>query len=132
MSGVLFKVDSGKSKQSIAPKTWTYVVFQNKKSFIVPRSGTWEWTVVLRVEYPAAAGSVLRGRFCRYPDTSKLDETGHDDKNTYGWSGKTYHSHWSHTFDTDPKMPIGFWVWHDGKSPIVLDGRQIKAKQCAV
>jgi hypothetical protein len=26
-------------------------------------------------------------------------------------------------------MPVGFWIWHDSKSPIVLDGRQIKAKK---
>lgn len=132
MSGILFKVESGKSKQAIASKTWTYVVFQNKKSFIVPSSGTWEWTVILRVEYPADAGSVLRGRFCRYPETSKLDETGHDDKNISGWGRKTYHSHWTHTIQCNSKMPMGFWVWHDSKSPIVLDGRQIKAKKCAV
>jgi len=25
-------------------------------------------------------------------------------------------------------MPVGFWIWHDSAAPIVLDGRQIKAK----
>ncbi len=129
MSGVLWKVESGKAKQSIPPKTWTYVKFEGKDVFTVPEDGVWEWTVVLRVEYPKDAGSVLRGRFCRYPNTKELDETGHDDKNTFGWADKVYHSHWVHTINCNPKMPMGFWVWHDGKSPIVLDGRQIKAKK---
>jgi hypothetical protein len=129
VSGILFKDESGKAKQSIPPKTWTYVKFQSKDKFVVPETGVWEWTVVLRVEYPAGAGDVLRGRLCRYPGTDKLDETGHDDKNTSGWAGSTYHSHWSHTIDCNPKMPIGFWVWHNGAAPIVLDGRQIKAKK---
>ena len=129
MSGILFKDESGKAKQSIAPATWTYVKFAGKESFTVPAAGVWEWTVILRVEYPSGAGNVLRGRLCRYPNTKQLDETGHDDKNTSNWSGKVYHSHWSHTIDCDLKMPIGFWVWHDGNAPIVLDGRQIKAKK---
>ena len=126
----LWKVNSGKSKQSIPPKAWTYVKFPTETAFKVSSAGQWEWTIVLRVEYPkSGCPGVLRGRLARYPGTDKLDETGHDDKNTNGWGGKTYHSHWSHTIDCDPKMPIGFWVWHDGASPIVLDGRQIKAKK---
>jgi len=56
MSGILFKDESGKAKQSIPPKTWTYVKFQGKDKFVVPETGVWEWTVVLRVEYPAGAG----------------------------------------------------------------------------
>jgi hypothetical protein len=131
MSDILFKDESGKAKQTIKPKTWTYVKFQGKDTFKVSADGTWEWTVVLRVEYPRRAGTVLRGRFCRFPNTPKLDETGHDDKNTSGWSGKTYHSHWTHTIKSNSRMPVGFWVWHDGKAPIVLDGRQIKAKKIA-
>lgn len=128
--GELWKVESGKSKQSIAPKTWTYVAFPTAKSFKVSSAGQWEWTIVLRVEYPdGMAGRVLRGRLCRFPDTPKLDETGHDDKNIKSWDGLTLHSHWSHTIDCDPSMPIGFWVWHDAAKPLVLDGRQIKAKK---
>jgi hypothetical protein len=126
----LWKVESGKSKQVIKPKTWTWVKFPKATKFNVSSKGQWQWIVVLRVEYPDGfAGKVLRGRFARYPGTSKLDETGHDDKNVRSWDGLTLHSHWSHTIDCDPSMPVGFWVWHDGHKPITLDGRQIKAKR---
>lgn len=127
--GILFKDESGKAKQVIKPKTWTYVKFQGKDTFRVPSAGEWDWTVILRVEFPEGAGNVLRGRFVRFPKTKNIDETGHDDKNTSTWGGQTYHLHWNHAIDADPKMPIGFWVWHNGLKPIVLDGRQIKAKQ---
>lgn len=130
MASPLWKVESGKDKQTIKPKTWTYVSFEKKTQFTVPAEGTWEWVIVLRVEYPkTGCPTVLRGRLARYPGTDKLDETGHDDKNTSGWAGDTYHSHWSHPIECGPKMPIGFWVWHDGSAPVVLDGRQIKAKR---
>jgi hypothetical protein len=124
----LWKVESGKSKQSIPPKAWTWVEYPKGISYKVDSDGQWEWTTVLRVEF-SVGGNVLRGRFGRYPGTEKLDETGHDDKNIGGWDGKVYHLHWSHTIDCDPSMPVGFWIWHDSKSPIVLDGRQIKAKK---
>lgn len=127
--GLLYKDESGKAKQAIKPKTWTYVKFQGRDKFLVPTKGEWEWTIVLRCEFPAGAtGDVLRGRLVRFPGTSKADETGHDDKNISNWGGDTYHCHWTHTIDADPKMPIGFWVWHNCSKPIVLDGRQIKAK----
>lgn len=129
MAEPLWKVESGTDKQTVKPNEWTFVRFAKKTKFVVPEDGTWEWTIILRVEYPRiGTGSVLRGRLVRYPDTTK-DETGHDDKNTFAWGGKVLHSHWSHTISCNPSMPIGFWVWHDGKKPIVLDGRQIKAKR---
>jgi hypothetical protein len=123
----LWKVESGKSKQTIAPKTWTWVKYPKGIAYNVDKAGQWEWITILRVEF-SKGGSVLRGRFGRYPGTDKLDETGHDDKNIGGWDGKVYHLHWSHTIDCDPTMPVGFWIWHDSAAPIVLDGRQIKAK----
>lgn len=130
MADLLYKVDSGTSKQKIAPRTWTYVKFPTKTSFTVPDKGNYNWEVVLRVEYPkAGTGDILRGRFARYPGTSKIDETGHDDKNTYHWDGGVYHSKWDHTFVSDSTMPVGFWVWHNGSKPIILDGRQIKASK---
>jgi hypothetical protein len=96
-------------------------------AYKVDKAGQWEWITILRVEF-STGGSVLRGRFGRYPGTDKLDETGHDDKNIGGWDGKVYHLHWAHTIDCDPTMPVGFWIWHDSAAAIVLDGRQIKAK----
>ena len=131
MSGPLSKVESGKAKQKIAPRTWTWVKYDKGAwSFKVPTAGVWEWTTFLRVEYPKVGfPTILRGRFGRFPGTDKLDETGHDDKTVRDFAGGSYHSHWTHTIDQDTKMPLGFWVWHNGKSPIVLDGRQIKAKK---
>lgn len=128
MPEILFKTDSGIDKQSIPPKTWTYVRFQGKTIFKVPVIAFWHWVTILRIEFPASGSpNVVRGRFARFPGTDKIDETGHDDKNVMGFSGKTYHSHWTHVFRTAASMPIGFWIWHDGTSPIILDGRHIKA-----
>tara|TARA_R110000868_G_scaffold33175_1_gene120762 strand:- start:300 stop:686 length:387 start_codon:yes stop_codon:yes gene_type:complete len=124
----LWKVKSGASKQTIPPKIWTYVKYPTMVGYKVGRTGTWEWTTMLRVEF-ATGGSVLRGRFVRYPGTPKKDETGHDDKNIGGWDNKVYHCHWSHTLECGPRMPVGFWIWHDSAAAIVLDGRQIKAKR---
>ena len=128
MPEILHKTDSGIDKQSIKPKTWTYVRFAGATSFKVNQVASWHWMTILRIEFPGTGSpNVIRGRFARFPGTTKIDETGFDDKNVAGWSGKTYHSHWSHVFRCAPSMPIGFWIWHDGTKPIVLDGRQIKA-----
>jgi hypothetical protein len=128
MPEILHKTDSGIDKQSIKPKTWTYVRFAGATSFKINQVASWHWMTILRIEFPGTGSpNVVRGRFARFPGTDKIDETGFDDKNVAGWSGKTYHSHWSHVFRCAPSMPIGFWIWHDGTKPIVLDGRQIKA-----
>jgi hypothetical protein len=42
-------------------------------------------------------------------------------------SGKTIWITLSHSFISGGKMPVGLFIDHDGKSPIVLDGRQVKA-----
>ncbi len=128
MPEILHKTDSGIDKQSIKPKTWTYVRFAGATSFKVNQVASWHWITILRIEFPATGSpNVVRGRFARFPGTAKIDETGFDDKNVAGWASKTYHSHWSHVFRCAPSIPIGFWIWHDGTKPIVLDGRQIKA-----
>ena len=128
MPSILHKTDSGTDKQVIEPKTWTYVRFDKKTSVRVPAAGVYFWNVILRVEYPATgAPNVVRGRFVRYPNTTKADETGHDDKNVYGFNGQTLHSHWGHYFTVAKTMPVGFWIWHNGTKAITLDGRQIKA-----
>ena len=128
MSSLLAKTESGTDKQVIKPKTWTFVRFDKKTSFKVAVAGVYHWAVIMRVEYPTTGSpNVLRGRFVRYPATTKADETGHDDKNTYGFNGQNLHSHWSHYFTVSKTMPVGFWVWHNGSKAITLDGRQIKA-----
>lgn len=129
MPSLLAKTESGTDKQTIKPKTWTYVRFDKKTSFKVSADGVYVWAVILRTEYPAAGNpTILRGRFVRYPGTSKADETGHDDKAVADFKGQSLHSHWMHYLTTTKTMPVGFWVWHNGIKPIVLDGRQIKAQ----
>ncbi len=128
MPSILHKTDSGADKQLIKPKEWTYVRFDKAIKFSVPADGIYTWAVILRVEFPSVGcPNILRGRFVRYPGTPKADETGHDDKNTYGWTSQTLHNHWMHYFTVTKSMPVGFWVWHNGSKPIILDGRQIKA-----
>lgn len=128
MPSILHKTDSGVDKQVIQPNKWTYVSFDKKLAVRVPVAGVYHWAVILRIAYPGVgAPNIVRGRFVRYPNTTKADETGHDDKNTYGWTGQTLHSHWSHYFTVQKTMPVGFYLWHNGSSPITLDGRQIKA-----
>lgn len=123
----IWKVDSGTNQQWVAPKVWTWVKFPTAIGYKVAAAGTWEWTSILRVEF-STGGSVLRGRFVRYPGTPKQDETGHDDKNIGGWDMKTLHCHWTHTIECGPTMAIGLYIWHDSSRAITLDGRQIKAK----
>jgi hypothetical protein len=128
MPSILHKTDSGTDKQIIEPKKWTYVRFDKKLAVRVPVTGVYHWAVILRTEYPTTgAPNVIRGRFVRYPNTPKADETGHDDKNVYSFNGETLHSHWSHYFQVGKTMPVGFWIWHNGTKSITLDGRQIKA-----
>jgi hypothetical protein len=125
---MLFKTDSGSNKQVIQPNTWTWVNYgvPAVDSFTNKVKGTYLWNTILRVEYPkTGCPTTLRGRFVRYPGTDKEDETGMDDKNPV--AGLTRHHHWDHFLANDSKMPIGFKVWHDGASPITLDGRQIKS-----
>jgi hypothetical protein len=128
MPSILHKTDSGADKQIIKSKEWTYVRFDGLTKFKVPADGIYTWAVILRITYPSVGcPNIVRGRFVRYPGTAKADETGHDDKNTYGWTRQSLHSHWMHYFTVTKTMPVGFWVWHNGSKPITLDGRQIKA-----
>lgn len=125
---MLAKTESGRDKQTIKPRTWTYVRFGDKKqtSFRETGSGKLFFNVILRVEYPeVGCPTTLRGRFVRWPRTAKADQTGHNDVNPI--AGLTRHHHWDHFLENQTNMSVGFWVWHDGKSPIVLDGRQIKS-----
>jgi hypothetical protein len=121
----LFKTDSGKDKQTIPPRQWTLVKFADRGVINLPAQGWTIMGVLLRVEYPARnAPSTLRGRFMRWPDTPQEDSTGFDDKDPK--SGMTRHHYWSHFILNRPSLTLGFKVWHDGRSPIVLDGRQFK------
>jgi len=126
MNMPLWKTFSGKDKQTIRPKVWTLVKFDNDRIFPFPQNrGNSIVEVMLRVEYPrTGCPRTLRGRFVRWPNTPQADETGHDDKNPI--AGMVRHHHWQHFLLNRPDMTVGFHVWHDGASPIVLDGRQFK------
>lgn len=121
----LRKTMSGASKQRIRPKTWTLVSFAGDTVMGFAPEG---WTLVgvlLRVEYPRqGCPSTLRGRFMRWPDTKREDATGFDDKDPL--PGMTRHHYWSHFVKNQAGLEVGFKVWHNGTSPIVLDGRQFK------
>lgn len=126
---MLQKVDSGADKVSIKPKTWTFVEFNGKTKFSADVEGQNLWTCVIRVIFPKTnLPSTIRTRFVRFPGTSKHDETGHNSHVVSpSWAGQAEHLHFSHEFKSGPKMPVGVWMWHNGASPIVLDGRQVKA-----
>lgn len=121
----LYKTFSGADKLTIQPKTWTYIKFENDRFFPFPEGGWSIMETILRVEYPRlGCPTTLRGRFVRWPGTDKEDETGHDDKTPL--SGQTRHHHWEHFVLNRPSMTVGFRIWHDGRRPIVIDGRQFK------
>ena len=121
----LWKTDSGKDKQTIQPKRWTLVRFDGETVFPVPDKGRTTYSVILRVEYPiSGCATTLRGRYVRWPNTNREDETGHNDVNPV--PGLVRHHKWDHFLLNRPDMNIGFKVWHNGVRSIVLDGRQFK------
>jgi hypothetical protein len=121
----LFKTFSGADKQVIKPEEWTLVRFDGKTVVPFPATGWSAMEVMLRVEYPRlGCPRSLRGRFVRWPNTPQADETGHDDKATF--PGLVRHHHWQHFILNQKDLVVGFILWHDGKKPIVLDGRQFK------
>lgn len=88
----------------------------------------WEYTV--QIELPkTGCPSLIRIVLCRYPGTKQADYTGHDSITLYPGvhAGQTIWHTLAHSFISDPSMPVALYVSHNGKSPIVLDGRQIKA-----
>jgi hypothetical protein len=126
---MLEKVESGKDKFSVKPKTWTFVPFNGKTKFYADKEARNIWTCVLRVWFPSGnMPTTVRFRFVRYPGTAKHDETGHTSYPIMpDWAGNSEHLHFTHEFLSGPKMAVGVWLWHNGASPITLDGRQVKA-----
>lgn len=121
----LYKTFSGKDKQVIPPREWTYVTFRGVSDIPLAEKGWSIYGVLLRIEYPeVGCPSVLRGRLARWPHTDREDTTGFDDKPT--WPGANRHSYWTHFLKGQRGLSVGFKVWHDGSVPIVLDGRQFK------
>jgi hypothetical protein len=121
----LWKTFSGKDKQTILPKRWTFIKFDNVTSMPLPEKG---WSImesIIRVEYPkTGCPTTLRMRMSRWPNTNREDETGHNDFNPI--PGQTRHHHWQHFLLNRPELVVGLKVWHNGSQPIILDGRQFK------
>lgn len=121
----LFKTLSAKDKQLIRPKVWTFVRFGDRTEIVFPDQGWSIMGVQLRVEYPSrGCPTTLRGRFSRWPDSPREDTTGFDDKDPI--AGTTRHHSWQHFILNQTGLTLGFKIWHDGDSPILLDGRQFK------
>ena len=124
------KVESNKDKQSIPPTEPTSVRINGKTSWkgaSLKKRLMWETTV--QVELPKTGlPNVIRFRFCRFPETSQADYTGHFSYPVHpGLAGKEIWVTLAHGFVSGGAMPVGLIINHDGKNPIVLDGRQIKA-----
>ena len=121
----LFKTMSGASPFSVPAQKWTLLPFDGVRVIPFDASGWSLLEVTLQVRYPVSGGpSTLRGRFVRRPGTKLEDETGHDDKDPL--AGKTRHHHWQHFLKNSSGLTMGFHVWHDGRNPVIVDGRQFK------
>lgn len=128
MSGFLYKVESGKDKQTIKPNTWTFIRIEQRQRFRTSTSGSFNIWGIIRIEYPARwKGTRVRLRLVRDPD-GVPDQTGHTTLNATGFDGSAEHAHFCHELSMTANNPIGWLIWHDGKKPIVLDGRQLKAR----
>ena len=127
---MITKVESDKDKQSIAPTKAALVRINGKTSWKGSvRSKRLNWETTVQIELPKTGlPNVVRFRFCRYPGTAQADYTGHFSYPVHsGMAGKQIWVTLAHSFISGGKMPVGIFIDHDGKSPIVLDGRQIKA-----
>ena len=124
------KVASEKDKQSIPGNEVTAVRINRKTSWKgSPRSRRNWWETTVQVELPASGlPNIIRFRFCRYPGTVKRDYTGHFSYPVHpGMAGREVWITLAHSFISGGTMPVGLFIDHDGASPIVLDGRQIKS-----
>jgi hypothetical protein len=127
---MISKVESNKDKQSVITGKSIAVRINGKTSWKGSlRSSRLLWETTVQVELPKTGlPNVIRFRWCRYPGTVQADYTGHFSYPVHpGMSGKTIWITLSHSFISGGKMPVGLFIDHDGKSPIVLDGRQVKA-----
>ena len=127
---MISKVASNVDKQSIPSNKVTAVRINGKTSWKAGRRRTrYLWETTIQVELPATGlPNIIRFRFCRYPGTVKKDYTGHFSYPVHpGMAGREVWVTLAHSFISGGTMPVGIYLDHDGASPIVLDGRQIKA-----
>lgn len=124
------KVVSDKDKQPIPGNNPEKVRINGKTSWITTkRNKRVLLETTIQFELPASGlPSVIRVRFCRFPNTAGADYTGHFSYPVHaGMAGKTVWVTLAHSIAATRKMPIAIYVDHDGASPVVLDGRQFKA-----
>lgn len=124
------KVESNKDKQSIPGNDATKVSINGNTSWKpANRTKRMTWETTVQVEIPKTGlPNVIRFRFCRYPNTAKADYTGHFSYPVHpGMAGKEVWVTLSHSVLMNRSMNMALYIDHDGASPIVLDGRQIKA-----
>ena len=124
------KVASNVDKQSIPGNKVTIVRINGKTSWKAGRRRTrYLWETTIQVELPATGlPNIIRFRFCRNPETTNRDYTGHFSYPVHpGMAGREVWVTLAHSFISGGAMPVGIYLDHDGSEPIVLDGRQIKA-----
>lgn len=124
------KVVSNKDKQTIPPNNPEKVRINGKTSWKpAKRKQRMLWETTVQVELPnSGLPNVIRFRFCRFPNTSAADYTGHFSYPVHpGMAGKTIWVTLAHSIAMTRTMNMALYIDHDGASPIVLDGRQIKA-----
>lgn len=124
------KVVSNKDKQSIPGNDATKVSINGKTSWKpANRTKRMTWETTVQIELPKTGlPNVIRFRFCRYPNTAQADYTGHFSYPVHpGMAGKEVWVTLAHSVLMNRTMNMALYIDHDGASPIVLDGRQIKA-----
>lgn len=127
---MIVKVESNKDKQSITAVSAMKMRINGKTSWNVTKIKKrvlLETTV--QIELPKKdLPNFVRFRFCRFPTTPQADYTGHFTYPVHpGMAGKTVWVTLAHSILATRQMNIAVFIDHDGKSPIVLDGRQFKA-----
>lgn len=127
---MIVKVESNKDKQSIPPNDATKMRINGNTSWkpaSIKKRMLMETTI--QFELPKTGlPNVIRVRFCRFPNTSKADYTGHFSYPVHpGMAGKTVWVTLAHSILFTRSMNVAVYIDHDGASPVVLDGRQFKA-----
>ncbi len=127
---MIVKVESNKDKQSITATSALKMRINGNTSWRVTKiKKRVLLETTIQIELPASGcPNYVRIRFCRFPTTKQADYTGHFTYPVHpGMAGKTVWVTLAHSILATRLMNIAVFLDHDGKSPIVLDGRQFKA-----
>lgn len=127
---MIVKVESNKDKQSITATSPMKMRINGNTSWRITKiKKRVLLETTIQIELPSTGlPNFVRIRFCRFPTTPKADYTGHFTYPVHpGMAGKTVWVTLAHSILATRLMNIAVFLDHDGKSPIVLDGRQFKA-----